>query len=239
MFKPQMKFQKTLFIALLILSGVVFIYSLGIMTDLYGLYQTQALGGVPGSQIFNDMQGYNHNMVLISIALIIISCLPFVFASNTRRKYYIGNTVATYIQAAAFVGGEELLDPLDGVDIQMVGRFVKQQQIRFGDDGPGEGDPAFFAAGKSGTGFIGDICQTEFVKNRGEFYIQIPAVVMDEPMFQFRMFGGVDGNGFVLLLHFEEICQSVADIFGDGTGVIQFKILRQVGNAEIAGTGDL
>ncbi len=104
MFKPQMKFQKILFIALMILSGVVFVYSLGIMTDLYGLYQTQALGGVPGSQIFNDMQGYNHNMVLISIALIIISCLPFVFASNTRRKYYIGNTVATYIQACAFVG---------------------------------------------------------------------------------------------------------------------------------------
>ena len=104
MFKPQMKFQKILFIALLILSGVVFVYSLGIMTDLYGLYQTQALGGVPGSNIFNDMQGYNHNMVLISIALILISCLPFVFASNSRRKYYIGNTIATYVQAVAFVG---------------------------------------------------------------------------------------------------------------------------------------
>ena len=73
------------------------------MTDLYGLYQTQALGGVPGSQIFYDMQTYNHNMVLISIALIVISCLPFVFASNTRRKYYVGNTAATFIQAAAFL----------------------------------------------------------------------------------------------------------------------------------------
>ncbi len=103
MFKPQMKFQKILFTLLLILSGVVFIYSLGIMTDLYGLYQTQALGGVPGSKIFADMQGYNHNMVLISIALIIISCLPFVVASHKRRKYYIGNTVATYVQACAFV----------------------------------------------------------------------------------------------------------------------------------------
>ena len=104
MFKPQMKFQKVLFIVLMILSGAVFVYSLGIMTDLYGLYQTQALGGVPGSQIFIDMQKYNHNMVLISIGLIIISCLPFIFASNTRRKYYIGNTVSTYIQAGAFVG---------------------------------------------------------------------------------------------------------------------------------------
>lgn len=103
MFKPQMKFQKILFPVLIILAGVVFVYSLGIMTDMYGLYQTQALGGVPGSQIFYDMQTYNHNMVLIAIALIVISTLPFVFASNTRRKYYIGNTVSTYVQAGAFV----------------------------------------------------------------------------------------------------------------------------------------
>ena len=104
MFKPQMKFQKILLPVLMALSGVVFVYSLGIMTDMYGLYQTQALGGVTGSAIFYDMQGYNHNMVLISIALIIVGCLPFVFASNTRRKYYTGNTVATYVQAAALVG---------------------------------------------------------------------------------------------------------------------------------------
>lgn len=103
MFKPQMKFQKILFPVLIALSGVVFVYSLGIMTDLYGLYQTQSLGGVPGSEIFYDMQTYNHNMVLISIALVIISTLPFIFASNTRRKYYIGNTVSTYVQAGAFL----------------------------------------------------------------------------------------------------------------------------------------
>jgi len=103
MFKPQMKFQKSLFLVMMILSGVVFVYSLGIMTDMYGLYQTQALGGVPGSNIFYDMQGFNHNMVLIAIALILCSALPFVFASNVRRKYYIGNTITTFVQAGAFV----------------------------------------------------------------------------------------------------------------------------------------
>lgn len=104
MFKPQMKFQKILFLVLLALAGVTFVYSLGIMTDLYGLYQTQALGGVPGAEIFYDMQTYNHNMVIIAIVLILVSTLPFITASNVRRKYYIGNTVATYVQAAAFVG---------------------------------------------------------------------------------------------------------------------------------------
>ena len=104
MFKPQLKFQKILFILLIVLSGVTFVYSLGIMTDMYGLYQTQALGGIPGSQIFYDMQTYNHNMVLISIGLIIVSTLPFIFASNTRRKYYIGNVITTFVQAVCFVG---------------------------------------------------------------------------------------------------------------------------------------
>ncbi len=104
MFKPQMKFQKILFLVLLALAGATFVYSLGIMTDLYGLYQTQALGGVPGAEIFYDMQKYNHNMVIIAIVLILVSTLPFITASNVRRKYYIGNTVATYAQAAVFTG---------------------------------------------------------------------------------------------------------------------------------------
>ncbi|MDO4197601.1 MAG: hypothetical protein Q4D13_01260 [Erysipelotrichaceae bacterium] len=103
MFKPQMKFQKILFLLALIFSAVMFVYGLGLMTGVYGLYQTQALGGVPGSKIFTDMQGYNNILVYGSIGLILISTLPFIFASNTRRKYYIGNTIATYVQAGAFV----------------------------------------------------------------------------------------------------------------------------------------
>ena len=103
MFKPQLKFQKILFLGALILSAVCFFYSLGIMTDLYGLYQTKAMGGVTGSDLFYDMQDYNHYLVIGALGLIVISCLPFIFASNKRRKYYRGNVICTYIQAVAFV----------------------------------------------------------------------------------------------------------------------------------------
>lgn len=103
MFKPQLKFQKILFIIAIIVAAITFVYSLGLMTDLYGLYQSLSLGGVGGSDLFNNMQGYNHYLVLSSIGLIIVSCLPFIFASHTRRKYYIGNFVVTIIQSVSFV----------------------------------------------------------------------------------------------------------------------------------------
>ena len=104
MFKKQMNFQKILFTALLALGAVVFVYGIGLSTDLYGLYQAKSVGGVTGYKIFDNIQTYNHWLVIISIALILVCCIPFVFSSNTRRKYYKGNVIGTYVQAAAFVG---------------------------------------------------------------------------------------------------------------------------------------
>ena len=103
MFKPQMMFQKILFTSLLFFSGAVFIYSLGLMTDLYGLYQVKAIGSVAGANLFYDMQPYNKLLVDFAIVCILASVVPFVFGSNSRRKYYIGNYVATGIQACTYV----------------------------------------------------------------------------------------------------------------------------------------
>lgn len=103
MFKPQMMFQKILFTSLLIFSGVVFIYSLGLMTDLYGLYQVQSIGSVTGSKLFYDMQPYNKLLVDLAIVCILSSVVPFVVGSNSRRKYYIGNVIGTGIQACTYL----------------------------------------------------------------------------------------------------------------------------------------
>ena len=103
MFKPQMMFQKILFTSLLIFSGVVFVYSLGLMTDLYGLYQVQAIGSISGSKLFYEMQPYNTALVKLVIVCILSSVVPVIVGSNTRRKYYIGNVVGTVIQAGTYV----------------------------------------------------------------------------------------------------------------------------------------
>lgn len=102
MFKPQMKFQKALFIAVLILAAITFFYSLGITTDLYPLYLLKAYR-VDGYQVFEDIQGYNKQIVGFALGLILISLLPFIFASSSRRKYYLGNYVATGVQSVSFI----------------------------------------------------------------------------------------------------------------------------------------
>ena len=88
-------------------SVIVFIYSLGIMTDLYdSLYQTMmnprdlTQTMVPGSYVYYEMQGFNQRLLLFSIALIIVSLLLFVTNTHVRRRYYIGN----YIAILLFVG---------------------------------------------------------------------------------------------------------------------------------------
>lgn len=103
MFKPQMKFQKILFMSLLMFSAVVFIYSLGLMTDLYGLYQVKSIGSVKGSELFYDMQPYNKYLVDLAIVCILSSVVPYIVGSNSRRKYYIGNVIGTVIQACTYV----------------------------------------------------------------------------------------------------------------------------------------
>ena len=103
MFKPQLKFQKILALALLIFSAVCFVFSIGITTNLYGLYLSKAVNFFDGMQIYDDIQVYNHYAVIFSIVLICSSLLPFIFASNTRRLYYLDNYIASGVQAAWFI----------------------------------------------------------------------------------------------------------------------------------------
>lgn len=105
MFKSQMKFQKILSLVLLIFAAVCFVFSIGITTDLYSLY---LCGGVDSSfassaQIFKDIQTYNSTAVILSIVLIVVCLLPFIFATNRRRLYYLDNYITIGVQAGFFV----------------------------------------------------------------------------------------------------------------------------------------
>ena len=97
MYKKQMTLQRYLCLAMLIISAVVFIYSLGIMTDLYdSLYGTYRRGktSISGAEIYMDMQGFNQLFLRFSIGMILLSLLLFITNTHSRRRYYVGNYVA-------------------------------------------------------------------------------------------------------------------------------------------------
>ena len=97
MYKKQVKLQRIICLALLIISAVIFIYSLGIMTDLYdSLYSTYRRGktSITGAEVYMDMQGFNKSFLYASIGMILLSALLFVTNTASRRRYYIGNYCA-------------------------------------------------------------------------------------------------------------------------------------------------
>ncbi|MCR5121630.1 MAG: hypothetical protein K6B74_04345 [Ruminococcus sp.] len=112
MYKKQMKLQKYACMAALIAAALVFVSSLGLSTDLYDalsrtiLYPDYDLDAtsVPGSRVYYDMFAFNSAFTKAGIALILISVILFLTNTHTRRKYYIGNFVATGLSAAASVG---------------------------------------------------------------------------------------------------------------------------------------
>ena len=110
MYKKQLTVQRVLCLAAIVVSVVLFLYSLGIMTDLYDalydtmrnpndLYQTD----VPGSIVYYNMQAFNQYFLIYSIGLILLACLLFVTNTHSRRKYYIGNYISIGLFAAASV----------------------------------------------------------------------------------------------------------------------------------------
>lgn len=101
MYKKQMTVQRLLCLAAIIISAIFFLYSLGIMTDLYDslydtmrnpndIYQTD----VAGSSLYYAMQAFNRQLLILSIGQILLACLLFVTNTHSRRKYYIGNYAA-------------------------------------------------------------------------------------------------------------------------------------------------
>lgn len=110
MFKKQMKMQRIACFLSIAASALIFLYALGIMTDLYDMLYTMVpvpddptSVKVAGAMIYYDMQGFNQQLLRVSIALILLSCALFVTNTHSRRKYYVGNYIAIGLNAAANV----------------------------------------------------------------------------------------------------------------------------------------
>ena len=111
MYKKQMKLQKAICLLLLVACVLVFLYSLGIMTDLYdGVRATIHKASDPtdtrrnkvaGAFIYYDMQDFNRQFLHVGLALLLLSLLLFITNTHVRRRYYIGNVIAVAINAIA------------------------------------------------------------------------------------------------------------------------------------------
>ena len=106
-----MTFQRVICLLSIIASAVVFLYSLGLMTDLFDMLYNMIPDPsdpdtvkVAGAMIYYDMQDFNRLFLRLSIALILCSCVLFITNTHRRRKYYIGNYLATALAAAANIG---------------------------------------------------------------------------------------------------------------------------------------
>lgn len=111
MYKKQLTFQKIVCFAMLAAAALVFIYSLGIMTDLYdSLYSTMrnpddyTESTVAGSSIYYEMQPFNSTFTKISIGLILVTLVLFLTNTHSRRKYYIGNYIAVGLSSVCNIG---------------------------------------------------------------------------------------------------------------------------------------
>ncbi len=116
MYKKQMTFQRVICMAVLVASALIFVYSLGLMTDLQCIYSTSVIRdpsdldnprNIAGARIYYDIQEFNRQLTVVGLVLIIVSLFLFVTCTHSRRKYYIGNYVAvglsTICNAAAAV----------------------------------------------------------------------------------------------------------------------------------------
>ena len=108
MYKRQVRLQKVFCLLALIASALVFVYSLGLVTDLYdALYyamynpKNHLDSNVTGAVIFYDIQPFNNHLMLAGLGLIILSLGLYVTQTHNRRRYYIGNYIATGIWAVA------------------------------------------------------------------------------------------------------------------------------------------
>lgn len=108
MYKKQLTLQKILCLLAICSSVIIFLYSLGIMTDLYDtLYSTMrnpadlTQTDVPGSIVYYNMQNFNAYFLKCAIVLILLACLLFITNTHIRRRYYIGNYISVGAFAAA------------------------------------------------------------------------------------------------------------------------------------------
>lgn len=110
MYKKQLGFQRIVCMFAVVAAVVWFVYSLGMITDIHDALRFTMRDAnnpqntkVAGSILYYDMQPFNRSFLYVSIGMILLSCLLYLTNTHCRRKYYIGNYVATALYCVASI----------------------------------------------------------------------------------------------------------------------------------------
>lgn len=108
MYKRQVRLQKFLCLFALIAGVAVFAYALGFATDLYdAFYEAVNMktfkSKIPGGELLYLIQPFNSKLLIAGLAMILLGVFLFITSTHTRRRYYIGNYVASGLYAIAAV----------------------------------------------------------------------------------------------------------------------------------------
>ena len=115
MYKKQMILQRIVCYAVIAAATLVFVYSLGLLTDLYEIgagywaemyYRNGADPStlmVKGSEIYYDMQPFNRDLTMAGLVLILMAVAQFVFQNHSRRRYYIANYITVGVNTVGAV----------------------------------------------------------------------------------------------------------------------------------------
>lgn len=108
MYKKQVVFQRIVCLVSVVAGALVFVYALGLLTDLFDTLYSMIpnpnnldSAKVEGARIYYDMQPFNRTLLRCSIGMLLLSCLLFLTNTHSRRKYYVGNAVATALNVLA------------------------------------------------------------------------------------------------------------------------------------------
>lgn len=122
MYKKQLKAQKILCLVALVVAVILFLYALGLSTDLYdtlnGALRITAVESkvegedytwsvsersVPGAMVYFNIQSFNQYLVKYAIVYILLAVLLFVTNTHSRRRYYISNYISVGLFTAASI----------------------------------------------------------------------------------------------------------------------------------------
>ena len=109
MYKKQMILQRIVCYLVLGAAALVFIYSLGLVTDLYdnnfNFYaQNLKRPKVAGTVVYYYIQDFNRALTGSGLVLILLALAQFITQNHARRKYYIANYITVGANAVAALG---------------------------------------------------------------------------------------------------------------------------------------